>query len=592
MSFSIIKGARACLANIANDIGLREILNLCKHTRIKFTSYIVGLLGCALMEVSIYVLVPFVLKYMIDGVVNRDMLLLKKSIIMVIVQLVFFCVFFALFTYIFHSSVEKIVKSIKIELFSHISKLPLLFMENNHSGNIISVFTNDLKEIDRLYREIIREMIFAIGTGLSCFVGMLILNWKAAIILVIICFISAIINGKFIRVTRILSQDMQQEKGRMSEAISDILSGYSVIKIYSNNNNIFKNFNISNDKIKRLRFMHIKKSGIIELINFFIGWINFGGIIAVGAVLVAKKMIQFGTVVALLNLLTGVNVMIRRIGGILVKFQPSIAAAKRVINLLNQPIEKETTANSFINDTDATIELKDICFSYDGENFILNGLNISVKKGQVAALVGPSGGGKSSIVKLLLGFYVPNKGIISICGKNIDSYRLNQLRDLIAYVPQDAYIINGTIEENIRIGKPNATDEEIISAAKEANAHEFIINLPNQYKTYIGEQGDKLSGGQCQRIAIARAILKDAPIILLDEVTSSLDLKNESAIQETLLMNGRTTFVIAHRLSTIKHADIIYVINNGKVEEAGNHESLLSNGGLYEKLIKLQFSES
>ena len=254
------------------------------------------------------------------------------------------------------------------------------------------------------------------------------------------------------------------------------------------------------------------------------------------------------------------------------------------------------------------IEIKNLTFSYHpvnaGKNSkgheefndsapILNDVSLSVEEGQIAALVGPSGGGKSTIIKLLMGLYPVGDNRITVMGKSINLYPLSELRDLMAYVPQDAYLFDGTIEENIRFGKSGATQNDVIAAAKAANAHGFISEQADGYNTHVGERGSRLSGGQRQRIAIARALLKDAPILLLDEATSALDSESEQQVQEALniLMEGRTTIAVAHRLSTIESANVIYVIEKGHIVEQGAHSDLISKEGLYKSLYALQFSK-
>ena len=255
--------------------------------------------------------------------------------------------------------------------------------------------------------------------------------------------------------------------------------------------------------------------------------------------------------------------------------------------------------NGIILGSNEMIQIKDLQFSYSSsdnadeskqEINLLDQINMNVKKGEFAALVGPSGGGKSTLVKIMMGMYHVGEDMLAIGGKSLSSYPLQELRNLMAYVPQDAYLFDGTIEENIRYGKPEASTEEIIAAARSANAQNFIIDQPDGYDTLVGERGTKLSGGQRQRIAIARALLKDAPLLLLDEATSALDSESEEIVQQALetLMKGRTTLAIAHRLSTIQHADKIYVLQAGHVVEEGTHESLLNLDGLYKELFTLQ----
>jgi ATP-binding cassette, subfamily B, bacterial len=294
---------------------------------------------------------------------------------------------------------------------------------------------------------------------------------------------------------------------------------------------------------------------------------------------------------AVINLLNGVVFMFTSLGNFIAQIQGSLAGANRVFELLDEPVEPERYVLKKTEDTAAMVELQDIGFSYNGTDRVLDGVSLSIGKGQMAALVGPSGGGKSTVLKMLLGYYPPQEGNIVVNAKSIGQYSLTELRDMMAYVPQDAYLFDGTVEENIWYGRPKATREEVIAAAEAANAHGFITELPEGYATKVGERGTRLSGGQKQRIAIARALLKNAPILLLDEATSALDSESEQLVQDALnrLMQGRTTIAVAHRLSTIRHADVIYVIEGGEVVEKGNHTELAEGEGLYNRLYELQF---
>lgn len=303
-----------------------------------------------------------------------------------------------------------------------------------------------------------------------------------------------------------------------------------------------------------------------------------------------------GTVLAVMQLMGNANYMFENIGNFIKDMQKSLAGASRVLKLLGMESEKDRCSdtlsleNSMVKEnflTEAMVEFKNVNFSYTNCP-VLKDLNLNIKSQKITAIVGHSGSGKSTLAKLLLGFYSSNSGDIIIDGNSISKYPLILLRDKIAYVPQNPYLFKGSIGENIGFGKLNSSIEAIIAAAKIANAHDFIINLPNGYDTLVGERGENLSGGQKQRIAIARALIKDAPILLLDEATSALDLESEREIQKELegLMKNRTTIVIAHRLSTIKNADEIYVLDNGQVAEHGNHENLLLKNGLYKAMLQ------
>jgi ATP-binding cassette subfamily B protein len=314
--------------------------------------------------------------------------------------------------------------------------------------------------------------------------------------------------------------------------------------------------------------------------------------------------VEVGTVWAITHLFGNASFMFGSVGDFVTQVQRALAGASRVFELLDWPVEQEKVAQPqksvpWSEQKESMITIRDLAFGYEGDDAgdsgddveVLRGISMSAGQGQVVALVGPSGGGKSTIVKLLLGFYPVRDGQIAIDGKLIEAYPLPQLRSMMAYVPQDAYLFDGTIEENIRYGKPDASREQIVAAAQAANAHDFVMEQPDGYDTPVGERGAKLSGGQRQRIAIARALIKDAPVLLLDEATSALDSESEQQVQDALgvLMEGRTTVAIAHRLSTVENADTIVVIDDGRVVEEGRHEELVGQGGLYTRLYELQF---
>jgi ABC-type multidrug transport system fused ATPase/permease subunit len=329
------------------------------------------------------------------------------------------------------------------------------------------------------------------------------------------------------------------------------------------------------------------------------------GLASLGLYVLMRGTVEIGTVWAITHLYGNASYMFGSVGDFMTEIQRALAGASRVFELLDWPVEnvkavpfRETSVPTPEQER-SMVSITDLAFSYEGDDKeddgddveVLREINMSAGRGQVAALVGPSGGGKSTIVKLLLGFYPVRDGQIVIDGKPIEAYSLPHLRSMMAYVSQDAYLFDGTIEENIRYGKPGASREQIVAAAQAANAHDFIVEQPDGYDLPVGERGAKLSGGQRQRIAIARALIKDAPILLLDEATSALDSESEQQVQDALgtLMEGRTTVAIAHRLSTVENADTIYVIDDGRVVEQGKHEELVGQGGLYTRLYELQF---
>lgn len=571
---------------------LNELIKMMKYMKSRLMPYFAGLIGFAVTEASILVIIPFIMKYMIDAAVKGDISLLKRGVMIIGIEAIVLSILFIWFIYLFWSASSITTNEIRLKLFKHLERLPLSYFEKNHSGDIISRFTNDLGLMQNAYSWNLREILFVLVTGIGSAACMFILKWELALILLLVGALTAYININFSRSIRSVSDRIQKKMGSLTEKMADMFGGFTVMKIFHLEDYVMNLFNRINEELLSLNMERIQKSSKLESCNYFFSWINFGGIMAAGALLVVNGVTELGTVVALMRLLGGVNFMLRRLGGQYAQLQNSLSGAKRVMDFFDIQEEPRNFGLYTTVNNDAAIQIDNITFEYEDSREVIKGLSISVEQGQIAAIVGPSGGGKSTLIKILLGFYPPKSGSIAINGKSLGNYTLEQLRSIISYVPQDAYIFDGTIEENIRYGRPNATHSEVIEAAKSAHAHEFILGMTEGYNTKVGERGVRLSGGQRQRVAIARALLKDSPILLLDEATASLDSQTEQIVQDALdiLMNGRTVLVIAHRLSTVQHADIIYVLHNGKVVEKGRHEELLNIQGIYKDLFELQFN--
>lgn len=577
---------------MAKQVDFKDYSYMMRFMKPRMFSYQIGLWGQSITDASIMIMVPFLMKYMIDAAIKGDMFLLKRGLSFSLIMALIVSLAFVITGSFFRKGINRTLTDIRTTLFRHIQNLPVTYFEEHHSGDLLSRVANDMKCVEEVIGWPIRMALFITISGIGSIIAMLLLDWKIGLVLLTIGTISAFINTNFALAIKKISEKIQKAMGVLAEKMSDIFSGISIIKIFQIQPLILGQYQAENDALFQLQMARVKQTGLLDSINFLISWMNFGGIIAVGALLFVKGATEFGTVIALTHLLGSVNFMIRRLGGILAHIQGSMAGVSRITELLQLVEEPERYEISPAQTRDEMIKLEDLCFAYDASKPVLKDLNLSVGKGKVVALVGASGGGKSTIIKLLLGFYIPSSGKVSINGRGLGSYTLEELRKIMTYVPQDAYLFDGTVEENIKYGRPEAGTEEIVAAAQAANAHQFIEEMVDGYQTVVGERGVRLSGGQRQRIAIARALLKDAPILLLDEATSSLDSQSEQQVQEALgtLMQGRTVVVVAHRLSTIEHADLIYVIEDGGVAEAGSHEELLAQNGLYNRLHKLQFS--
>ncbi len=571
---------------------LKEYLNIFNHVRPnKFVYFFILACDC-LTEISFYLLTPIVMKLMIDAAVKSDMNLLTNGLYLTLAVSVSGMVLFVTLEFFLFGSFSKTAANVKLKLFKTILHLPVSYIEQNHSGDTISRLTNDADAMEEAYSWPLRMVLVTLASGLGSALAMFILDWKVSVILIAVGLFSVLINLKQAKLFREINDKIQASLGKYTENLSNILGGFMTIKTLGLEKKLLENAEEINGSIFNGNVAITKKSAFIEARNFFFSSLNSIGVIVLASFLAMNGISSLGSVVSMILFLGHVNRMFGSINGMILQLQGYLAASGRVVGLMGTDVEPETVYAEAVNGSNAAIAMKDVVFSYDGENSVLNGINLTLEKGQIAALVGPSGGGKSTVIKLLMGFYTPASGQMTIGGKPLRSMSMSELRAMIAYVPQDSYIFDGTVEENIRYGKIDATAQEIISAAKASHADEFIRELENGYDTLVGERGVKLSGGQRQRIAIARAFLKDAPILLLDEATSSLDSQSEQYVQEALntLMKNRTTLIIAHRLSTIEHAHIIYLVENGKIIENGTHSTLVSNGGLYQKLYMLQFN--
>jgi ABC-type multidrug transport system fused ATPase/permease subunit len=369
------------------------------------------------------------------------------------------------------------------------------------------------------------------------------------------------------------------------------------VRTYGLGDWIQAHFGAANRDLLRNGLRRVRLESALAGLNS-LGLVMFVVPLGVGGYAVLMGQTTFGILIALTQLNNQILFFAYSIGETITRIQASLAAADRIMAVLDAEPEPECYGETAaiapsVPDANTLLEFRDVSFAYAGGNAVLRGMSFGIRQGQVSAFVGPSGGGKSTLFKLLLGGYPVRQGAIYVAGRSINSYPLTELRDQFAYIPQDAYLYSGTILENIRYGKPDATQDDVVAAAVAAYAHDFIRELPEGYQTKVGERGARLSGGQRQRIAIARALLKNSPVLLLDEATSALDSESEEWVQRALevLMRGRTVLIIAHRLSTIEHASVIFAVDGGRVVEAGTHGDLLKAGGLFRRLHNLQFRE-
>lgn len=539
----------------------------------------IGILGMSILNASTSVVESFMLKDIIDASISRDMVLIKKSLAMVSITAMILIVFIPIFRYMYNKCAKEGLADVRNAVFKHRGTLPISYFENNHSGNIVSRMINDADNMSKLYTERIRRLAYPFIYGLICLVPMLLLDYKLTFVLVFINCISVCINKYYSKKAREISNLIQKKAANVMESIIDVLDGIYLIKMFHVGDRLIDKYKSNNNEYIEMSLNRAKIGASIEGTNYFIKIISSIGVLALGSFLVSQGLTTFGVLVALINLQKRLNQAFLEIASYIPQFHDELSGADRIFGYLDEPSEPTYYPMEKCNKEDSYIDFNEVCFQYDKGEMLFNGINLSISKGEKIALVGTSGSGKSTVLKLMLGFYPVSSGKIVIDGKSMSERSLMDLRQEISYVPQEPYIFSGTIEENIRLGKINASKEEVIRAAKAANADEFIMNLPDQYKTEVGQRGAWLSGGQRQRIAIARAILKDSPILLLDEATSALDTESEQLVKDAIerLMINRTTIVVAHKLYTIKNVDMIYVFEKGRIVDKGNYEMLSRN---------------
>lgn len=574
-----------------------EFIKTMSFMRPNIVRYIISILvDAGFTSICYNIVLAFIMKDVINAITYGNILLLKRAFFIAIISFLLAFIFQPLFKYRHQSCSIKAIGNARVSVFKHMEALTIGNFEGRHTGDLITRMTNDIDAIQEIYMTHIFMLVFAFIHGVIAIVSMFLLDWTFAIIAIVIGLISIFISAFFRKPLRRAGDNVQKGMGKMTERLIDISDGFMEIKIYNIEEKIFEKHKNENMDLNTAVIKMGKINSSFQVINNTYGTLKTIGILTLGLYMSMKGKIDIGTIAAILHLQGNASYLFENIGQFIAGIQSSLAGASRVFELLDSPTESyntnEKNQNEFVSKT--MIEIKDLCFSYDGEKRVLDEVNISVEEGKMVAIVGASGGGKSTLIKLLMRFYNENQGHILINGQSIASRTLRETRDRIAYVPQDSYLFNGTIEENIRYGRLDATKKEIMESAKMAYAHEFIIRFSDGYQTIVGEKGENLSGGQKQRIAIARAVLKNAPILLLDEATSALDSESEHLVQLALnrLMKGRTTIAIAHRLSTIESADEIYVLQNGKVKEKGKHIELISMEGIYKNIYDLQIQSN
>jgi len=569
---------------------LLNILAKLKNFKDKIFFAIVSLIIVSLCTSAI----AFLVKPVLDDIfINKDLQMLYIIPVVVIVLYAIKGIFDFFQTYQIGYICQKIVTDIRQELFSHIVNLPLSFFEKNSTGSIIARLLYDVTLIQNTISNAITGIIKDFFTVISLICVAFYRDAVLGSIALYILPLAVLPVIKLGKKSKTVSKKGQQQAGELTTSAHEIITGITVVKAFNMEQEESKRFLDENNKFLKFILKRLKYRALSSPTMEFIGGIAAATIIWYGGYQVIKGHSTPGN---FFSFLTAIFMMYQPIKGLSKKnnqIQESIAAAERIYSVLSLDKERDTGSIEF-KEFKNSIQFNSVWFQYNREeDFVLKDINFTLPRGKRYAIVGKSGSGKSTIASLLPRFYDVTKGEILIDNINIKDFTLKSLRANIALVTQETILFNDTISNNISYGTKNKSFEDIVEAAKKANAYDFIMNLPDKFDTIVGEKGVRLSGGEKQRIAIARAILKDAPILILDEATASLDTKSEKEVQKALdnLMIGKTSIVIAHRLSTILDADKILVISDGKIVESGSHEELLKLNGEYKKLYRIQFGE-
>lgn len=531
----------------------------------------------------------------VSGTGSIDFDGIKKMLLTLLALYIISTLFSLIQGFIMTGIAQKVIYRLRNEMSEKIQRMPMNYFDTKTHGEVLSRVTNDVDTLSQGLNQTITQTITSITSVIGVLIMMISISGIMTISALLTLPLSTILILFLVKKSQKYFISQQEYLGKVNGQVEEVYSGQNIVKVFNGEEQVIKEFNVENDNLYKSAWKSQFLSGLMMPIMGFIGNIGYVVVSIIGGYLAIKKTIEVGDIQSFIQYVRSFNQPLTQIAQISNQFQSMAAAAERVFEFLDEQEEDQTVMNPVsIEGLEGSVEFKNVHFGYNSDKIIINNFNSKIKPGQKIAIVGPTGAGKTTMIKLLMRFYDVNEGAILIDGHNLKDFNRNELREMFGMVLQDTWLFNGSIKENIRYGRLEATDEEVIEAAKAAHVHHFVKTLPDGYDMVLNEEASNVSQGQKQLLTIARAILADPKILILDEATSSVDTRTEIRIQKAMdnLMKGRTSFIIAHRLSTIRDADLILVMKDGDIIEQGNHVELLAAKGFYEKLYNSQWEKT
>lgn len=595
------KGPRATVERAENFKGtLDKILSYLKQYRLSIVFVILFAIGSTIFTIIGPKILGNITTEIFSGLMKKitntgsiNFNYIGKITLILIIIYVVSSIFSCLQGLIMSRVSNDISYNLRSDLSKKINKLPMKYFDSKTHGEILSIITNDIDTLSQSINQSITTIISGIATIIGVLIMMISINIPMTIATLLIIPICMIMVNGVVKKSQKYFTLQQDYLGHINGHVEEIYGGHDIVSSFNGEEKAIDTFNELNETLYHSAWKSQFLSTTMHPIMSFIGNIGYVVISILGGYMVIKDRIKVGDILSFTQYVRTFTNQLAQLAQVMNNVQSAVASAERVFNFLDLEEEVSEGKHLDINKIKTNIEFKNVNFGYNKNKIIINDFNAKVKAGQKIAIVGPTGAGKTTVVKLLMRFYELNKGSILIDGKDIKEYNRSDVRSLFGMVLQDTWLFNGTIADNVRYGKLNATDNEVKEACKAASVDHFIKTLPDNYNMVLNEEADNISGGQKQLLTIARVILADPKILILDEATSSVDTRTEILIQEAMdkLMEGRTCFIIAHRLSTIKNADLILVMNDGDIVEQGTHKQLLKKDGFYAKLYNSQFEE-